>query len=155
MTEIQMWLHEHPLNVPREAAGRPPVNALWIWAAGSTPLAPPAGGLPPLVTDDVVLRRAWNRLGGRATALPDAYQAGWADGQSAGCTALSLTGLDPDPVRALAEFEQRWLGPVASAVGAGEIEEARLYIDGTVVRFSRGDLLRFWRRPKAWYEALR
>lgn len=30
-TEIQMWLHEHPVNQRRQAEGRLPINALWLW----------------------------------------------------------------------------------------------------------------------------
>ena len=32
-TEIQMWLHNHPHNAKREAAGQPPANGLWPKAA--------------------------------------------------------------------------------------------------------------------------
>jgi hypothetical protein len=35
--EIQMLLHEHPVNVQREATRRPAVNALWLWGEGSRP----------------------------------------------------------------------------------------------------------------------
>jgi hypothetical protein len=30
-----------------------------------------------------------------------------------------------------------------------------IYLDGAVLEFSRSDLFRFWRRPRAWHEALR
>lgn len=33
-SEIQMLLQTHPINTTREAAGQPPVNALWISGAG-------------------------------------------------------------------------------------------------------------------------
>jgi hypothetical protein len=32
--EIEMWLHEHPLNVRRMRAGLPPVSTLWLWGGG-------------------------------------------------------------------------------------------------------------------------
>ncbi len=53
-SEIEMWLHEQPLNVQRARAGRAPVSALWLWGGGS-PLAEPGApllsrelGAPPL-----------------------------------------------------------------------------------------------------------
>lgn len=35
--EIQMLLHADPVNQAREASGRPPVNALWLWGNGQQP----------------------------------------------------------------------------------------------------------------------
>jgi hypothetical protein len=35
MTEIQMLLHECPVNQARVEAGKPPVNSIWFWGAGS------------------------------------------------------------------------------------------------------------------------
>lgn len=35
--EIQMLLHADPLNAARSAAGKPAVNALWLWGAGEAP----------------------------------------------------------------------------------------------------------------------
>lgn len=37
--EIQMLLHDHPVNVAREARGLPAINSVWLWGAGhKTPL---------------------------------------------------------------------------------------------------------------------
>jgi hypothetical protein len=35
MTELQMVLHEHPVNVRRSHAGLPAANAVWVWGGGS------------------------------------------------------------------------------------------------------------------------
>ena len=57
MNEVQMALHECPVNVERERRGAAPVNSVWVWGAGSLP---PAGDAPaPFVrvwTDDALLR---------------------------------------------------------------------------------------------------
>jgi hypothetical protein len=37
LTEAQMMLATHPVNLAREAARRPPVNAVWFWGGGSLP----------------------------------------------------------------------------------------------------------------------
>jgi hypothetical protein len=37
--DLQVALHQHPLNAQRRAAGRPPVNSLWLWGAGKLPAA--------------------------------------------------------------------------------------------------------------------
>lgn len=43
LNEVQMFLHGHPINEKRQAAGKPAVNSLWLWGGGSLPaLQPPA-----------------------------------------------------------------------------------------------------------------
>lgn len=37
LNEVQMYLHGHPVNERRQAAGKPPVNSLWLWGGGSLP----------------------------------------------------------------------------------------------------------------------
>jgi hypothetical protein len=34
LAEIEMWLHEHPVNMDRMRRGRLPVTALWLWGGG-------------------------------------------------------------------------------------------------------------------------
>lgn len=37
LNEVQMLLHEHPLNLQREARGELPINSLWLWGGGTRP----------------------------------------------------------------------------------------------------------------------
>lgn len=37
VNEIQMLLHEHPVNLQREMHGEPAINSLWIWGGGVMP----------------------------------------------------------------------------------------------------------------------
>lgn len=34
-TELQMWLHQHPLNLARQSRQQLPINAIWLWQASS------------------------------------------------------------------------------------------------------------------------
>ena len=45
-SEIQMLLHEHPVNVGREEKGRPPVNGVWFSGGG---VLPPRPSPPPAI----------------------------------------------------------------------------------------------------------
>ena len=36
--EVQMLLHDHPVNLRRQQAGQVPVNALWFWGGGALPV---------------------------------------------------------------------------------------------------------------------
>ncbi|PKO88461.1 MAG: hypothetical protein CVU16_13865 [Betaproteobacteria bacterium HGW-Betaproteobacteria-10] len=45
LNEVQMFLHLHPINERRQAAGKPAVNSMWLWGAGEmgdTTIAPTA-----------------------------------------------------------------------------------------------------------------
>ncbi|MCU0812008.1 MAG: hypothetical protein MUE59_13435 [Thiobacillaceae bacterium] len=39
--EIQMLMHDHPVNQSREARGQLPVNSLWLWGGGILPKVQP------------------------------------------------------------------------------------------------------------------
>jgi hypothetical protein len=38
--ELEMWLHEHPVNELRRKRGDPPASTLWLWGGGSAALGP-------------------------------------------------------------------------------------------------------------------
>lgn len=61
LNEIQVLLHQHPLNAQRRARGLAPVNSLWLWGGGSLP-GPLKSPLHGVVSDDLLLRA----LAGRA-----------------------------------------------------------------------------------------
>jgi hypothetical protein len=54
LNEVQVLLHQHPLNAERRARGLPPVNSLWLWGAGRLPtqVRSTFGGV---IGDDVLL----------------------------------------------------------------------------------------------------
>lgn len=39
LNELQMLLHEHPVNQAREQRGEPTINSLWLWGGGVLPLS--------------------------------------------------------------------------------------------------------------------
>ncbi|MFV0370712.1 MAG: hypothetical protein ACK5JI_03595 [Azonexus sp.] len=36
LNEVQMFLHQHPVNAERAARGEPAINSLWLWGEGGT-----------------------------------------------------------------------------------------------------------------------
>lgn len=67
--EVQMYLHEHPLNQQRHERGLMPVSALWLWDGGALP-PPLALKLPGLIGDDATLRGFWQHNGYQALRAP-------------------------------------------------------------------------------------
>ncbi len=54
LNEVQVLLHQHPLNAERKTRGMPPINSLWLWGGGTLPshVRTPLKGV---VGDDVLL----------------------------------------------------------------------------------------------------
>ena len=124
LTEAQMLLATHPVNLAREAGRRPPVNAVWFWGGGSLPRevaptyrrvfadSPFAAGLahlsgaelapPPHSLRDLSFAEA------TLVVLDDA-------------TSALDTG-DPARWRAAAEsLDERWLAPLAATLGGSPV----------------------------------
>jgi len=55
LNEVQVLLHQHPLNAARQARGLPPVNSVWWWGAGRLPSAL-RSAFAGVVGNDVLLR---------------------------------------------------------------------------------------------------
>ena len=154
MTEIQMWLHTHPMNAERSARGAAPVNALWIWGHGqpSRLVEPPR--LPRIHSDDAFLRCTWQQAG--AANEPAATAFGEISSSGGDCLAtLELARLASMPDEALRRAEEGWFGPLEAALGAGRLTRARLFLGGCVATHRRSDRFRVWRGRRAWHEALR
>jgi len=62
LNDIQVMLHQHPLNAQRQAQGMSPVNSLWLWGGGRLP-SPAASTLAGVVSDDLLLRALAARAG--------------------------------------------------------------------------------------------
>lgn len=52
--EVQVLLHQHPVNADRRARGLPPVNSLWFWGGGSLPQHV-TSALSGVIGDDLLL----------------------------------------------------------------------------------------------------
>jgi hypothetical protein len=62
LNDVQVLLHQHPLNARRQARGQLPVNSLWLWGGGRLPDAL-SGNAPGVVSDDLLLRALAARAG--------------------------------------------------------------------------------------------
>ncbi|EIM04333.1 phosphoglycerate mutase [Rhodanobacter denitrificans] len=62
LNDVQVLLHQHPLNARRQAHGQSPVNSLWLWGGGHLP-SPSTSELAEVVSDDLLLRALAARAG--------------------------------------------------------------------------------------------
>lgn len=139
VSEIEMALHEHPVNREREASGLKPVNSLWLWGGGAAPAAG-SGPLPPLYSDDPLLHGYWLSQSAAAAPWPGSLAA-CLDGAERSFVA-TLPSDDADPGAAI--------NALCRALDSGSIGRlVLLFRDGLVATARRAHRLRFWRGTAA------
>lgn len=137
-TEAQVLLHAHPVNAARVAAGKVPVNAVWLWGDGVLPAA--VASDVTVVASDVLLVRGLARAAGVACLPPGEAGAHAADafGQD-GSGLLDLDQHGSEVGMWLPHF-RAWLR--TRRFGAIELD----FRDGTRWRVRHRHRWRFWRR---------
>ena len=165
-TEAQMLLHAHPNNREREAAGKMPVNALWLWGGGTLPLQV-ASNFHGVWSDNPLAQGLARAAGVPRHATPDRAAVWLADATPATNHLIVLENLletvqyerSEDYVKAINTLEQRWFAPLYAALGKGQISQ--LHIEASTaygaLRWTtrRTDLWKLWHRPKPLQETAR
>ncbi|MGC8518761.1 MAG: hypothetical protein ACP5P4_09575 [Steroidobacteraceae bacterium] len=160
-SELEMWLHTHPLNTERAARGAPSLSQLWLWGGGAGAAAPLAGApLRAEVYGEEAYLAGLARLGGGALrALPDEAHSVLGALSGRALCALEVSealgrGPQTDLLSALADLDRRWIAPAVAALGAGRLGRLWLLANDRAWCLRRGDLWRRWRRGRTALEAL-
>jgi hypothetical protein len=149
VNELQMLLHEHPVNERRVARGLPAVNSVWLWGAGGT--AEPLGGAAGwLITDDAWLAGLWRLHRGQAGSLDDTPRLLAESSADLRIALAAGFGSAAD----LAQWDQAVLAPVRAALEAGRLGQVTLQIDAALVHVPAVARWAFWRRPRPLHESL-
>jgi hypothetical protein len=150
MNEVQMVLHEHPVNAEREARGAPSVNSVWFWGGGVLE-APRARACSVVLANDPLARGL-----AQAARIPDRPlpRDGRAMLAALPAEGVALAVLDSPPDLRL---ERDWFEPLLAALREGRIDMLSLNLAGNTslleVETVRSDLRHFWRARKplqAW-----
>jgi hypothetical protein len=153
LSELQMLLHDHPVNRAREQRGEPAINSLWLWGGGMLPLSIRAQ--PDAVfAGDVLARGLARHAGVECHAVPEFLGDLLSEG-SGRKRLLVLDGLswpayynDIDGwLVQLGQLENIWFMPLLVALNSGRI--GTLVIDACSGRRFSTDSKRqrgFWKR---------
>ncbi|HKU15802.1 MAG TPA: hypothetical protein VJQ52_15505 [Steroidobacteraceae bacterium] len=144
MTELQMLLHDHPVNVARLRRGVPEVNAVWFHGAGEIRELQ-RYALPQAFGDDLYLQGIYRLNDATVTAAPPDAQATLARLSSRAVVVVAVDDLDV--------LEAAWVAPLTRALTAGAIAQLDLVLDQWRVTVKRPALLKFWRSsrdPAQW-----
>lgn len=150
--EVQMLLHDHPVNLAREARGALPINALWLWGGGCLPVA--ATSTAPLYARNADAHALGAFCAMRVLPLPGQMDISLLE--TAGVMLLdNLThaGQYGDAYgwrEALRGLERDWFVPLRSALhrsGPGGLI-LNDPVNGKTLRLQARDAWKFWRRPR-------
>jgi hypothetical protein len=139
MTELQMLLHEHPVNVERLRRGLPEINAVWFHGPGELRDLQ-RYALPQAFGDDLYLRGIYRLNDAEVTAAPLEVHAILARLRSRAVAVVAADDVDV--------LEAAWIAPLARALARGAIARLELVVDCWKVTVTRPALLKFWRGPR-------
>lgn len=142
MSEIEMWLFEHPVNRVRIAAGRPAVSALWLWGCGAV-----LSSLPTVegwaAGDDPFFNAFAER--------PDAARVAGAGGEVRPGPGVVVIGATPGTAE-WAGIGSHWLKRCAADLRSGRIGRLELSAADRKFIVSARWRRRLWRRTRPWWE---
>jgi hypothetical protein len=161
VNEIQMLLHDHPVNAAREARGALVINSVWIWGGGTMPLAP-GRHFSRVFSTNALAAAVATRAGVDALPLP-ANAGSWQRANHDKADAHHLIVLeqlasaaqygDADAWRErIAGLEKDWFAPLVAALGKNGLDRVVVAtLDASAAnRYECGPRVRWaaWRRPR-------
>ncbi len=157
LTELQMALYDHPANAAREQRGEPAINSVWLWGAGKLPSA--ASGPWHSVSADDPVAVGLGRLAQMRYRAPGAGAVEWLErAPEDGRHLVVLDGMrgaralgDPGALaQRLRGLESAWFAPLLAALKSRRVGMLTIHVPDAGASFEtvRGDLGRFWRRPR-------
>lgn len=164
LTEIQMLLHEHPVNAAREQRGAPVINSLLLWGGGHKPAVPGKHYSHVWSTDPLAVALAV-QCGAEHAAAPGTAAA-WLAAQTGKSAAETrhLVVLEqahhaaryegPEAWRhAVSALEDGWFAPLWSALGntVSTLDIVTTDPERCLrVMLRPADRFKFWRRTPDW-----
>lgn len=162
LTEAQMVLHEHPVNLAREARGLPAVNSVLLWGGGRKPAVPGRHFLH-VWSDDALAAALAVHSGAESVTAPANAAAWFARRPAAGARHLITLDRAHHAVRyggseawarTVATLEELWFAPLWAALGNKTLDELTIVAGGpdsclrcTLRPAAR---LKFWRQTPGW-----
>ncbi|MES9869381.1 MAG: hypothetical protein ABW090_06980 [Sedimenticola sp.] len=151
LNEVQMLFSSAPVNEARERRGKLPINGAWFSGIGQVPEteAVPFGR----VFTDEPLARGLAVAAGVPSVLPTDSAGEGTGGQAAQLAVYdrlqqSLFRSDPFEWSDQLSHLDQWLSPIVRELQGGTLQGLMIYpCNGRLLRVTRGNLRRFWRRP--------
>ncbi|MDH3636365.1 MAG: hypothetical protein OES20_16830 [Gammaproteobacteria bacterium] len=146
LNEIQMFMHQHEINVERVRRGLLPINSLWCWGAGGLP--PVVDAKPGWYCDDPILNQFARSLElkpescSRVAEIDDATDSVVIDLR---LLELLKTGVDKEPDPLLLNIDNDLLRPLMQAVEKHRCRLTLMAGYNENFELGPGARLKFWR----------
>ncbi len=171
-SEIEMWLHENPVNAARDRRGEAPVTGLWLWGGGAAPQLGPAAapglqvGAPvdavlrtggPGAADiafgrDAYLRGLWSTIGQNVLTLPPQLGAVFSYPHARRAALAIEVGpmLHANPTwaffDAVTQIDRDFVAPAVDALRRGTLERLVILANDHQLTLRARDRYKVWRR---------
>jgi len=160
-SEIEMWLHDHPLNRERQQRRAPPISGLWFWD-GREPATVNASHISSL-EKTLVLGHDWlidalnRRQGYTPQPLPDilAPQVIYPTADAASSMVFLIRTTDLLNANAawtlddvLIDIDSRYLAPAVQALAAGNVQRVSIIANDRQLLLQPRDHWKLWRPRK-------
>jgi hypothetical protein len=153
--EIEMWLHEHPVNDARKRRGEAPVTGLWLWGGGPQPSARrPASAASSDIAfgRDAYLDGLWASIGRKVFPLPqqltDVF--GYPGVRRAALVIEIGPMLHSNPrwtfFNAVAQIDRAFIAPAVEALAASKLERFVIVANDHQLTLRARDRFKLWRR---------
>lgn len=152
LNELQMLLHDHPVNQAREARGDLPVNSLWLWGGGHQPSTRAASGL--IYTSNFQAQALGAFCNAHVHPLPARLDVQLLKTEGIILLdALTRTGQYGDACgwrETMRQLEQDWFEPLRRMLNKIGPPGLRLLdpVNGKALHLHARDAWRFWRRSR-------
>lgn len=144
ISEVEMSLHDHAVNLRRQENDLQPINSLWIWGGGVAP-EPQTVPHPPLYCNDPLVSGYWLSRTAAVAAWPGTISA-CLEASVAGFVAITPENDDP-------ELLEQCLVELRDALRLGRLAKLTLiFRDGYAADVKRAHQWRFWRRTAGLFE---
>lgn len=153
--EIQMCLHQSPVNAARERRGEPSINGLWLWGCGALP-APPPPIWSRVFGDALTLRGLAALCGVHRQLLPATLDDLVANSRRRDKILLvESAGLrhqqyhDPAGWHTFIDrLESAWFAKAETLFRLGELRELQLLTEGLRLEIKKTSFIKRWRRAR-------
>lgn len=141
LNEIQMLLHDHPVNQAREQRDALPINSLWLSGGG---VLPPVQAKPyaEIWTNDALLAGLAAASACRLLPAPISAEVWLVQAQAEGAVLLAPEFVD--------DLDSDWFAPLAGALKEGRLQSLTLHVTAPnqvqSLTIPRTQCWKFWRR---------
>jgi hypothetical protein len=155
-SEVELWLHEHPVNRARARRRESPISTLWLWGGepGTATVGPATLMSPAQLYGDDPLLAGLARLIQRpleaAPAHLDAMR--MASPDALVLVQLSVHGKGGAGLEAL---ESAWVAPALARLRGGALRSLRVMMLDCDIESTRMQMWKLWRTRRAWWDTLR